>query len=376
MTVTEYDALRPPEKPRKRRGDGKRKRDGLFRGGDGAREAPMVEDVEFSSYYGRPIIKAPPWSHEIAIYFFAGGLAAGSTLLALGAQLTNRPTLLRNTRLTALGGLTVGTVCLIADLGRPERFLHMLRTIKPTSVMSLGTWVLSGFGATAGVTGALEIDKMTGQKLPLGFLRKVLKKSELPAASAAAVLAGPLASYTGALLANTANPVWNGAKEGISYLFTCSASMAAGGTAMILTPTSETKPARIMAVMGAAGDVVAMHYMKSTMHPVEVEPLEQGTPGKLLKTAEYLTIAGGIGALFGGKNRVIAALSGTALATASALTRFGVLEAGLESAKDPKYVIEPQKARLAARQARGITDDGITTGPKAKRYEFETGGNN
>ena len=56
-----------------------------------------------------------------------------------------------------------------------------------------------------------------------------------------------------------------------------------------------------------------------------------------------------------------AGVSGLALLASSALTRFGVLEAGLRSAEDPRYTIEPQKARLAARRAAGVVDDAITT---------------
>src|SRR5699024_8955479 len=112
---------------------------------------------------------------------------------------------------------------------------------------------------------------------------------------------------------------------------------------------------------GVVGDVAATHAMKESMHPLESEPLETGRAGAKMTWAERLAIAGGIGAVLGGGNRVIAAASGAALLTASALTRFGVLEAGLESVKDPRRVIEPQKARLAARRAAGITDDSITT---------------
>jgi hypothetical protein len=65
--------------------------------------------------------------------------------------------------------------------------------------------------------------------------------------------------------------------------------------------------------------------------------------------------------VLGGRNRVAAAASGVALLAASALTRFGIFEAGLASAKDPRYTIEPQKARLAARRAAGVTGDAITT---------------
>jgi hypothetical protein len=82
----------------------------------------------------------------------------------------------------------------------------------------------------------------------------------------------------------------------------------------------------------------------------------------MLKWSERLVIAGGLGTLLGGHRRDVAVASGLALLAASVLTRFGVFEAGLESARDPRYTIEPQKRRLAARRAAGITDDSITTG--------------
>lgn len=380
MTTSEFDSYRPPEPPRRRRRDlfrrsrsddgaqgrgrarGAGPGGGRRRGGaaDGSREMPMVAEAQFTSYYGRPIVKAPPWGHEISTYLFLGGLAGGSGLLALGAQLTGRELLRRNTRLTALGAVSAGAVALIMDLGRPERFLNMMRTVKVTSPMSLGSWILAGFSTPMGVAAASEIDRLTGEKLPLGPLRPVLRGVEGPSGLAAAVLAAPLAAYTAVLLSDTAVPTWHGARKHLPYVFVSSASLAAGGAAMVTTPTSQTGPARALAALGVIGDVVAMHVMKDTMHPAEAEPLETGGPGAKLKWAERLAIAGGIGTLFAG-NRLVAAASGTALMAASALTRFGVLEAGLESTKDPKHVIEPQKDRLAARRAAGITDDSITT---------------
>ncbi|OKH63967.1 hypothetical protein EB73_25315 [Mycobacterium sp. SWH-M3] len=97
------------------------------------------------------------------------------------------------------------------------------------------------------------------------------------------------------------------------------------------------------------------------MDPVAAEPLHHGTAGQMLRWSERLAVAGGLGAVLGGRNRLVAAASGLALLVASALTRFGVFEAGIHSAKDPRYTIEPQKRRLAARRAAGITDDSITT---------------
>lgn len=130
---------------------------------------------------------------------------------------------------------------------------------------------------------------------------------------------------------------------------------------MITTPVAEAGPARKLAALGVVGDVVAMRVMERRMDPVAAEPLHEGKAGAMLKWSERLAAAGGLGALLGGRNRIIAAASGLALLGASALTRFGVFEAGLESAKDPRYTIEPQKKRLAARRAAGIVDDAITT---------------
>jgi hypothetical protein len=114
-------------------------------------------------------------------------------------------------------------------------------------------------------------------------------------------------------------------------------------------------------VLGAISEIATTKVMERAMDPVLVEPLHHGAAGTMLKWSERLVIAGGVGALLGGRNRIMAAASGLALMAGSALTRFGVFEAGMHSAKDPRYTIEPQKRRLAARRAAGITDDSITT---------------
>jgi hypothetical protein len=322
---------------------------------------PLVPEAQFTSYYGRPVVKPAPWGHDVAAYLFLGGVAGGSGLLAAGAQLTGRTKLRRNARLSAMAAVLLSLVALVRDLGRPERFLNMLRTIKLTSPMSLGSWILSAFSAGMSVAAASEIDRMAGERLPLGPLRPVLRAVEGPAGLEAAVLAPALAAYTAVLLADTATPTWNAAHEDLPFVFVSSASLAASGLAMVTTPVSETGPARKLAVLGVLGDLTAMKLMERRMDPVAAEPLHHGTPGRMLRWSERLVIAGGLGTLLGGRNRGVAAASGLALLTASALTRFGVFEAGLESARDPRYTIEPQKRRLAARRAAGITDDSITT---------------
>ena len=360
MTISEFDAYRPPETPRKRGGK-RRRRAGGGGGTDGSREMAMVPEAEFTSYYDRPIVKPPPWEAPIGIYLFLGGIAGGSSLLAAGAQFTKNKRLRRNSRLAAIAAAGAGAGALIVDLGRPERFLHMFRTFKVTSPMSVGSWILGVFSVGAGVAAVAEVDEMTKRRLPLGPLRSVLRFAEKPAGVLAATFAAPLAAYTGVLLSDTANPTWNAAKEDLSFVFASSATMASGGLGMITTPVSDAKPARAMAVTGAAAELVASELMERRMDPVAAEPLHNGAPGTMLKWSKYLAAAGGLAALVGGRNRTVAVISGTALLAASALTRFGVLEAGLESTKDPRYVIEPQKRRLEERRRRGIIDDSITT---------------
>jgi formate-dependent nitrite reductase membrane component NrfD len=361
VTTSEYDSLRPPEPAgRRKRNGGRRRRTGPG-GADGSREMPMVPEAEFTSYYGRPVVKPPPWGHDIAAYLFLGGVAGGSTLLAAGGQLTGQDTLRRNGRLAAMGAVGLGTVFLVRDLGRPERFLNMLRTIKLTSPMNLGSWILTAFSTGAGVAAAAEIDRLSGERLPLGPLRRMLRAVEGPAGLEAAAFAPLLAVYTAVLLADTSVPTWNDAREELPFVFVSSAALASAGLAMVTTPVAETAAARKLAVLGVIGDVVATRIMHRRMDPVAAEPLHEGRAGTMMRLSEALAVAGGVGTVLGGRRRGAAAASGLALMAASALTRFGVFEAGIHSAKDPRYTIEPQKRRLAARRAAGITDDSITT---------------
>src|SRR5687768_12625712 len=121
------------------------------------RDDVRVPPAEFRSYYGRPIVKRPVWRHDIPAYLFTGGLAAGSALLAAGADLTGRPVTRRAGRLAAVAALGASAYFLVNDLGRPARFHHMLRVAKPTSPMSMGTWILAAFGPAATAAGAAEV---------------------------------------------------------------------------------------------------------------------------------------------------------------------------------------------------------------------------
>ncbi len=315
----------------------------------------VVPDAEFTSYYGRPIVKASPWEKDIPAYLFMGGVAAGSSLLSAGAELTGRPALRRTGRLGALTALTLSMIALVHDLGRPSRFHHMLRVAKPTSPMSVGTWILTAYGPFAGLAAVSELRGVLPRRLRDGLLGRLLGLSGRPAGLLAAVVAPAVASYTAVLLTDTATPTWHAAHRHLPFVFVGSASAASGGLGMIGAPVSEAGPARRLAVGGALLELAVEHKMEQAMG-ITAEPLHEGQAGRLMRASTALTLAGTAGTLLlAGRSRAAAVVSGAALMAGSACMRFGVFEAGQESARDPRYTVVPQRERLAARQASGTT---------------------
>jgi formate-dependent nitrite reductase membrane component NrfD len=312
------------------------------KGGGGDRL--MVPEPEFESYYGKQIIKTPTWkTPDVPLYLFLGGMAGGSALLAEGAALSGRPALEKVARGAAATGAGVGTVFLVHDLGRPERFLNMLRVFKPTSPLSVGSFILAPFSAFA--TAAFG-SQVTGWFPRLGRLSGV----------GAAAFGPPLATYTAALFANTAVPAWHEAHRELPFVFGGSGAAAAGGVAMALSPAAQSGPAVRMALAGAALDVGAVELMNRRLGMI-AEPYERGRSGKLMKAARALTVAGaGLSVLAGSgrrRSRALRVAAGAAYVAGSVTLRFGVFEAGLASARDPKYTVVPQKERLARRAAAG-----------------------
>jgi formate-dependent nitrite reductase membrane component NrfD len=292
------------------------------------------DEPTFTSYYGRPILKAPTWeAADIAGYLFLGGLAGASSILGAGASLTDRPALERGAKLAALGAISASAAALVHDLGKPSRFYNMLRVAKPTSPMSVGSWLLAGYGPLAGVS-ALAVTTGTFSRLgrAAGF--------------GAAVLGAGVASYTSVLIADTAVPAWHEARRQLPFIFVGSAAAAAGGLAMAAIPTDQAAPARRIAVAGAALELIASRTMEHSAGLAE-ETYSSGRAGALLRAAKTATALGAAGTVLAGRHRPVAILAGTALVAGSALTRFGLFAAGRASTLDPKYVVVPQRERLA-----------------------------
>jgi formate-dependent nitrite reductase membrane component NrfD len=333
-------------------GDGQRRgRRDRNRGG----ERFMVPKAEFRSYYGRPIIKEPVWEvPDVPGYLFFGGLAGASSVLAAGAQLTGRPGLTRAAKLAALGGISLSTVFLIHDLGRPARFHHMLRVFKLSSPMSVGSWILSAYGPMAGAAAVTNLAGLLpsggkSKRPAIAAARTAAGVVGPPATAAAAVLGPAVATYTAVLLCDTAVPAWHAAHRELPYVFAGSAASAAGGFGLLAAPLGEQGPARRLAIIGSAAELAAKQLLERRLGDL-AEPYLTGRANTVLRVGEVLTVGGLAGAALTRRTRLGSALSGVALLAASALTRYGIFEAGMASARDPKYTVVPQRKRQQARQ--------------------------
>ena len=341
-------------------------------------ETLMVPEAEFTSYYGLQIIHTPAWEvPDVPAYLYLGGMAGAAAAMGVAGDLTGNGHLRRTGRLTASAASVLSVGFLVHDLGRPSRFLNMLRVFKVTSPLSMGTWILSPFATFAG---AAAVAELRGVLLPVLERVAGARVAGLAAAIAPAVgrasglgagLFGPaLSTYTAVLIADTAVPSWHAAYPELPFVFAGSGMASAGGIGMIASPVADAAPARRMALLGAGLELAATQRMEHRIGLV-AEPFQKGRPGLLLKLAQGSMAVGSVGALVAGRlgrrGRGASVVAGVLLNLGAALTRFGIYDAGVESAKDPKYTVIPQRERLDAKRAAKAraAEEAAAAGPAA-----------
>jgi formate-dependent nitrite reductase membrane component NrfD len=292
--------------------------------------------TEMQSYYGKPIVKEPVWKAEIPFYLFTGGVAGGASVLHGLARLTGNHRLARSSLYIGAVADAVSPVLLVSDLGRPERFLNMLRVFKVTSPMSVGSWILFVSSGASTTAATLEL---------LGALRPAKWLAE----AVSFVTGPPLATYTGPLLANTAIPVWSEARDELPWLFGASAAASAGATAAMVTPAAAAGPARRAAVAGVAAELGLVRLMRRRLGFVG-EVYELGEAGRYARVSRVCAAAGaGLLALRGRRSRPAAVVGGALVLAGEVALRWSVFKAGFQSARDPRYTVLPQRKRIEER---------------------------
>ena len=307
------------------------------------------------TYYGKPAIKSPVWIWTIPAYFFVGGLAGAAMALASAAQLFGGKRMTHFAQrahwVGAVGG-GVSSALLIADLGRPSRFLNMLRVFRPTSPMSVGSWVLAA--ATPCSLGAALFYQSEGL-LPM------------LCGTGAAVFGIPLAGYTGVLLANTAVPVWQQGRRSLPVLFTSSSmNSAAGILKLIPLSPGAYDIVHTFGVVGAVVELAASEAFEMEVSQVEQvgKPLREGVSGALWKMAKALTAASLVVALVPGRSRRMRQTAGILAALGSLCLRFALFHAGKVSARDPRATFGQQRAGFGGFE---VTREPSITGPETKQ---------
>ena len=276
------------------------------------------------------VVKQSRWSWEVPTYFAVGGLAGAAATLSAGAQLaglggTDRR-MVQSGRVIALAGTVVGSVLLVADLGRPERFWHMLRVFRPSSPMNVGSWLLAGFGTAS--AGAAVLGRFDNRQLR--FLGDT-------AGLVAGMLGLPMAGYTGVLLGATAQPAWWHARRWLLRLFVASAASAGAG-ALELIPMSpaEERAVRTFAIGARAADLVVVKAMTRDLAdtPAVANAYDSGQAGRRMKAAEALTAGALAASVISTKVRPARSIAGALAIAGSLVTRLAMTDAGASGSPD------------------------------------------
>lgn len=285
---------------------------------------PMVD----AGYYGWPLLKPPVWTWEVPVYFFVGGAAGAAAAIAAVARAAGAPAaLVRDARWIALGGAFVSAPLLVSDLGRPERFLYMLRVFKPQSPMSVGVWTLVAFSGAAAASVAGGLAQRHGTR---GGIVASLSATADAVSAATGLL---LATYTGVLIGATAVPVW---ARNVALLPIHFGLSGLGAAASLLELLGHRHRAlRAIGIGVAAGESAIGGYLESRDESV-YRPLTHGRSGALARVGSLLAgpVPLALG-LFAGRSRTARRLVVGSMLAGSLLTRLAWVAAGKDSARAP-----------------------------------------
>jgi hypothetical protein len=298
-----------------------------------------------NGYYQKPLLKEPQWTPLVPLYFFVGGASGALGVIGSLADLLSADhELARRARWMAASGAAVSSVLLIADLGRPSRFLNMLRVFKPQSAMSMGSWVLSAFSTFAGISACADL-------LALRFGNGIVPRTLRGVGRFGSVLFGmPFHNYTGVLIGASVIPVWNNRIRSLPREFGMSGLQSA--VALLELTGSSGNPAlnALGLLSGAFESWEGIDLLRT--NDTAVRPAKQHVSGALIQAAGILSgpipIALRILSIGRKRGRQLRRLAAWCGILGSFCMRYGWVGAGKVSAHDWKIPLQIEPAPLDA----------------------------
>ena len=297
--------------------------------------APFPMATPETGYYGVPLLKEPQWTKEVPLYFFVGGAAGAAAVVASAANLlTQDDDLVRSARWVAAVGGMLSPALLTLDLGRPSRFLNMLRVFKLQSPMSVGAWTLTAFSSFSAAAAFANAMRQKLDSTPVYVL-------ENAAGALAAATGLVMASYTGVLIGATTIPVWNKNIATLPPHFAAS-GMNSAVSILELLGHENSRALNVLGLAAAGCETVEGLVLESRRTRIN-EPLHKGKSGWIVRIGGVLSgplpLALRIAYAITGNRKLRKAAAYSSIA-GSLLTRFGWIEAGHASAKDHRIPLE------------------------------------
>jgi formate-dependent nitrite reductase membrane component NrfD len=304
---------------------------------------PVSDAYDGTTYYGQPALKPAPFENSVVgSYIFLAGLCGAAQVIATVADVARAPRregLVRRGRLLSMLAPTLGSVLLVYDLHTPKRFYNMLRIARPTSPMSIGTWILMGFSIFSGATAAAQVAADWVRPGWARLLHGIARTTQVPAAVAGA----GLGTYTASLLSSTSTPLWAAAPKSLAVQFG-SSSMASGAAALAMAERhagsrSLARKLDTLALAALAVELGASVVSEATYRTRGISAAEDAA-ADTRTIAQIGTIAPFALQMLAGKGKrsagILSDLASLAILAGSFCLRTGVMEAGDESARRPQ----------------------------------------
>jgi formate-dependent nitrite reductase membrane component NrfD len=288
------------------------------------------QTIAEKGYYGIPLLKEPQWTKEVPLYFFAGGTAGAAAVIAsIARHFSGAEDLARSARWMAAAGALISPALLTSDLGKPSRFLNMLRVFKLQSPMSVGAWTLTAFSSAAAAAAfAGFVREKISDRWPIVVVENA---SEMLAAATGLVMS----SYTGVLIGATVIPVWN-ENIGTLPIHFAASGMNSSVSILELMGHDDSRALNMLGIAASAYETVEGAVIESRQDRVN-RPLKQGKSGLIVRLGGVLSgpvpLLLRLGYAITGNKKMRRAAAVCSIA-GSLLTRFGWVEAGKASARD------------------------------------------